>query len=145
MAGPTLIVSNTFYTISKFLYLATLSPILFWLVTQYFSNSVNVTDLVCQHFILLDANGNHKEDIIYDFYYDVLQLGGDTREWAKFAVFCLILATGNAISERGFSAMANVHTKLRSELGLDHVFGGMLAAFNGPSLSTLARSTVAVQ
>jgi hypothetical protein len=32
----------------------------------------------------MDAKGNHKEDVIYSFYYDLLQSAGDTWEWAKF-------------------------------------------------------------
>ena len=43
------------------------------------------------------------------------------------------MATGNAISERGFSAMSAAHTKSRSELGIKHVLGAMLAQFNGAS------------
>ena len=94
--------------------------------------SQNVTDLVLQCFTL-DENGNHKEDAIYEFYYELMKLGGGTCEWCKFSLFCLIIATGNAISERGFSAMSAVHAKSRSELGLPQVLVSVLVAFNGKS------------
>ena len=68
---------------------------------------------------------------IYEFYYELAKMGGETLEWCKFSLFCLIIATVNAISERGFSAMAGVHGKSRSELGLPHVLASMLVAFNG--------------
>ena len=97
-----------------------------------FMSSPAVGDLTPQCFVL-DENGNHDEAKIYDFYYELYKLGGDTIEWCKFALFCLIIATGNAISERGFSAMSAVHGKSRSELGLPQVLASMLAAFNGKS------------
>jgi hypothetical protein len=55
---------------------------------------------------VLGANGNHAEEQIYECYYELAKLGGETCEWCKFSLFCLIVATGNAISERGLSAMA---------------------------------------
>ena len=75
------------------------------------------------------------ENAIYTFYYELMKFGWDCYcyDWCKFALFCLIIATGNAISERGFSAMSAVHSKNRSELGLDQVFASMLVAFNGKS------------
>ena len=97
-----------------------------------FMTSQTVTDLVVQCFVL-DSNGNHDENAIYTFYFELMKFGGDCYEWCKFALFCLIIATGNAISERGFSAMSAVHSKNRSELGLDQVFASMLVAFNGKS------------
>ena len=81
----------------------------------------------------LDENGIHKEDVIYELYYELMKLGGDTYEWCKFSLFCLTIATGNAISERGFSAMGAVHATFRSELGLPQVLVSMLVAFNGKS------------
>ncbi len=77
-------------------------------------------------------NGDHDESQIYKFYYELYN-SGKFSEWVKFALFCLIMATGNAISERGFSAMSAAHTKSRSELGIQHVLGAMLAQFNGAS------------
>ena len=97
-----------------------------------FITSVSAADILGQCFVL-DANGNHAEEQIYEYYYELAKLGGETYEWCKFSLFCLIVATGNAISERGFSAMAAVHGKSRSELGLPHVLASMLVAFNGAS------------
>jgi hypothetical protein len=84
-----------------------------------FITSVSAADILGQCFVL-GANGNHAEEQkqIYEYYYELAKLGGGTYEWCKFSLFCLIVATGNAISERGFSAMAAVHGKSRSELGL---------------------------
>ena len=93
--------------------------------------SVDVADLVKECFVL-DKNGDHDESQIYKFYYELYN-SGKFSEWVKFALFCLIMATGNAISERGFSAMSAAHTKSRSELGIKHVLGAMLAQFNGAS------------
>jgi len=93
-------------------------------------SSPGVADVVGQCFVL-DEKGNHDEEKIYEFYYELAKMGGETLEWCKFSLFCLIIATGNAISERGFSAMAGVHGKSRSELGLPHVLVSMLVAFNG--------------
>jgi hypothetical protein len=41
--------------------------------------------------------------------------------------------TGNAISERGFSAMGAAHSKQRSELGYAQVFAHLMIGFNGPN------------
>jgi hypothetical protein len=56
-------------------------------------------------------------------------------------LFCLIVATGNAISERGFSAMAAVHGKSRSELAPPHVLASMLVVFNGASYKGFCEQT----
>jgi hypothetical protein len=80
-----------------------------------FLTSSTVNDLVAQCFVLHCNNGNHDENAIYEFYYELMKFGGDCQEWCKFALFCLIIATGNAISERGFSAMSAVHGKNRSD------------------------------
>ena len=95
-----------------------------------FMSSPGVADILGQCFVL-DEKGNHDEEKIYEFYYELAKMGGETLEWFKFSLFCLIIATGNAISERVFSAMAGVHGKSRSELGLPHVLASMLVAFNG--------------
>ena len=54
-----------------------------------------------------------------------------------FALFVLVFPTGNAIAERGFSAMGMgaTHTKQRSELGRDQVFANLIIGFNGPSVT----------
>jgi hypothetical protein len=46
------------------------------------------------------------------------------KPWALFALFVLVFPTGNAISERGFSAMGAGHSKQRSELGHAHAVEG---------------------
>ncbi len=38
------------------------------------------------------------------------------KPYALFALFLLVFPTGNAISERGFSAMGAIYTKPRSEM-----------------------------
>ncbi len=56
--------------------------------------------------------------------------------WALFALFVLVFPIGNAISERGFSAMGAAHSKLRSELSHAQVFAHLMLmiGFNGPSV-----------
>jgi hypothetical protein len=50
-----------------------------------------------------------------------MQLLPDIKPWAMFALFVLVFPTGNAISERGFSAMGTTHTIQRSELSREQV------------------------
>jgi hypothetical protein len=50
----------------------------------------------------------------------------------------LIFPTGNAIAERGFSAMGAVHTKLRSEMSREQVWAHMMIQYNGPTLAAYA-------
>ena len=64
-----------------------------------FLASPAVADLVLQFFVL-DDNGNHNESSIYEFYYELLKLGGDTYEWAKFSLFYLIIAIRNVGSHK---------------------------------------------
>ena len=52
-----------------------------------------------------------------------------------FALFVLVFPTGNAIAERGFSAMGATHTKQRSELCREQVFANLIIGFNGPSVT----------
>jgi hypothetical protein len=57
------------------------------------------------------------------------------KPWALLALFVLVFPTGNAISERGFSAMgAPAHSKLRSELSHAQVFAHLMIGFNEPSV-----------
>ncbi len=51
-----------------------------------------------------------------------------------FALFLLVLPTGNAISERGFSAQNATHSKQRSELSHEQTLATMMIGFNGPEL-----------
>jgi hypothetical protein len=55
-----------------------------------------------------------------------------------FSLFLLVFPTGNAISERGFSAMGAAHSKQRSELGHAQVFAHLMIGFNGPSVTEFA-------
>jgi hypothetical protein len=55
----------------------------------------------------------------------------DLKPWALFALFVLVFPTGNAFSERGFSAMGSTHTKQRSELSHAQVFAHLMIMFNG--------------
>ncbi len=55
----------------------------------------------------------------------------DLKPWALFALFVLVFPTGNAILERGFSAMGSTHTKQRSELSHAQVFAHLMIGFNG--------------
>ncbi len=65
--------------------------------------------------------------VIYTYYRELLQMP-DTKPWAFFALFTLVFPTGNAISERGFSAMgaSNSNSKQRSEMSRAEVFAHMI-------------------
>ena len=71
--------------------------------------------------------------LIYPYYRALMQMPG-LKPWALFALFVLVFPTGNAISERGFSAMGAAHSKLRSELSHAQVFAHLMIGFNGPSV-----------
>ena len=77
-------------------------------------------------------NGNVDQDTIYTFYGQLLA-HKNLRNWALFALFMLTFPTGNAISERGFSAMNSTATKGRSSLSIEEIFNTMIISFNGPS------------
>jgi hypothetical protein len=56
-----------------------------------------------------------------------------------FSLFLLVFPTGNALSERDFSAMAFLaHSKQRSELGHAQVFAHLMIGFNGPTVTEIA-------
>jgi len=55
------------------------------------------------------------------------------RDWALFALFLALFPTGNAISERGFSALNATNTKGRYSLGVKQALCTMIISFNGPS------------
>ena len=75
--------------------------------------------------------------LIYAFYRQLMQVP-DLKPWALFALFVLVFPTGNAISERGFSAMGSAHSKQRSELSHDQVFAHLIIGFNGPTVAEFA-------
>ena len=70
---------------------------------------------------------------IYSFYKELMDTPA-LAAWSFFALFLLVLPTGNALAERGFSAMGAAHSKNRSELSHEQVLAHMLIGFNGPSL-----------
>lgn len=78
------------------------------------------------------------ESKIYDLYWLVVQEMPESKCWAVFCLFLLVLTTGNAISERGFSAMSNVHTKSRSQLSVSQCRTNMIISFNGQSYAEFA-------
>jgi len=71
--------------------------------------------------------------VVYEYYRVLLQLP-EVAAWAFACLFLLIFPTGNAIAERGFSAMGAVHSTLRSEMGHEQVWAHMIVHFNGPKL-----------
>lgn len=77
--------------------------------------------------------------LIYAYYRMLLQQMPNLMPWAMFALFILVFPTGNAISERGFSAMGATHSKQRSELGHNQVFAHLMIGFNGPSVIEFAQ------
>ena len=78
--------------------------------------------------------------VIYTYYKELLQMPS-LKPWAFFALFLLVFPTGNAISERGFSAMGAAHSKERSELSDAQVFAHMVIGFNVPSVHEFAERT----
>ena len=75
--------------------------------------------------------------VIYPYYKELLQMP-DIKPWAFFALFILVFPTGNAISERGFSAMGATHSKQRSEMSHEQVVAHMIMGFNGPNVTEFA-------
>ena len=63
--------------------------------------------------------------VIYTYYRELLQMPA-LKPWAFFALSILVFPTGNAISERGFSAMGATHSKQRSEMSHAQVFAHMI-------------------
>jgi hypothetical protein len=79
------------------------------------------------------------ESKIYDLYWVVVQEMPEPNDWAVFCrLFMLVLTTGNAISERGFSAMSNAHTKSRSQLSVAQCRANMVISFNGQNYQDFA-------
>ena len=76
---------------------------------------------------------------IYAYYRQILENIPDMKPWAIFAIFLLVFPTGNAISERGFSAMGASHTKQRSELAHAQVFAHLIIGFNGPPINEFTK------
>jgi hypothetical protein len=95
--------------------------------------------------IATTTNGRKKKkksfahSVIYTYYRELLQMP-DVKPWAFFALSILVFPTGNAISERGFSAMGAIHSKQRSEMSDAQVFAHMIIGFNGPSVKNFAET-----
>lgn len=85
----------------------------------------------------LPRNKPFDYTIIYAYYKELLA-NIEVSTWCWFCLFCLVMPTGNAISERGFSAMGSTHGKGRSEMGNQQVFANMMIAFNGPTVTDFA-------
>ena len=87
-----------------------------------------------------NKNGQRPVDysLVYPYYRKLMQVMPDIKPWAMFALFVLVFPTGNAISERGFSAMASTHTKHRSEMRREQVFAHLMIGFNGPPVPEFA-------
>ena len=75
---------------------------------------------------------------IFTYYRQILQQMPDMKPWAIFALFVLVFPTGNAISERWFSALGAAHSKQRSEMGHAQVFAHLMIGFNGPTIDEFA-------
>jgi hypothetical protein len=72
-----------------------------------------------------------EHSVIYTYYKELI-VTPELAAWSFFSLFLLVLPTGNAVSERGFSAEGATHTQARSELSHEQVFARMMIGFNGP-------------
>lgn len=87
----------------------------------------------------MEARRLHPKDTDIHEFYDSLLSNGDLAHWCKFAALVLILPTGNAISESGFSIMAYTKNKYRNALGPYLLDAQLLAHANGPTVSDFAK------
>ena len=78
-----------------------------------------------------------EHGLIYPYYRMLMHMPA-LKPYALFALFLLVFPTGNAISERGFSAMGAIHTKQRSEMSHAQVLAHLILGFNGPSVPEFA-------
>jgi hypothetical protein len=84
-------------------------------------------------------NKPFDHSIIYSYYKQLLE-DRLVEPWAFFALFLLVFPTGNAMSERGFSAMKATHSKERSALSHEQTLANMVIEYNGPSVFEFAAS-----
>ncbi len=91
-----------------------------------------------------NKNGQRPIDysLVYPYYRKLMQVMPDVKPWAMFALFVLVFPTGNAISERGFSAMTGTHTKQRSEMRREQVFAHLMIGFNSPPVPEFAAQAI---
>ena len=97
------------------------------------------SEVCCDLWKELKADKSFEESHIYEYYKMILLQMPDMKPWALFALFVLVFPTGNAIAERGFSAMGAAHSKQRSEMGHAQVFAHMIIGFNGPPVKEFER------
>jgi hypothetical protein len=105
---------------------------------QAFKCSSRTPKLVEKYLRMDPKTKRVDESKIYDLYWVVVQEMPESKDWAVFCLFMLVLTTGNAISERGFSAMSNVHTKSRSQLSVAQCRANMVISFNGQNYQDFA-------
>jgi hypothetical protein len=77
--------------------------------------------------------------VVYSFYKELMETPA-LAAWSfllYFYFYLLVLPTGNALAERGFSAMGAAHSENRSELSpmSKQVLVHIPIGFNGPSIS----------
>jgi hypothetical protein len=77
--------------------------------------------------------------MIYSYYSQLLS-HKELRNWAFFALFLLLFPTGNAISERGFSAVNATNTKGRYAMSVKQSLATMIISFNGPTYEAFKQS-----
>ena len=87
-----------------------------------------------------NARGHNMDYAVVYTYYKALLSMPEISPWAFVCLFLLIFPTGNAVAERGFSAMGAVHSKRRSEMSHEQVWAHMMVQFNGPPLGTYAQT-----
>jgi len=91
-------------------------------------------DFFCNSPCVVEARRLHPKDTDIHKFYDSLLSNSDLTHWCKFAALVLILPTGNAISESGFSIMAYTKSKYRNALGPYLLDAQLLAHANGSSV-----------
>jgi hypothetical protein len=84
----------------------------------------------------LNARGHNMNYAVAYTYYSALLSMPEISPWAFVCLFFLIFPTGNAVAERGVSAMGAVHSKRRSEMSHEQVLAHMMVQFNGPPSGT---------
>jgi hypothetical protein len=89
------------------------------------------------HTVARYGRDSFDHTVVYPHYRSLIGML-DVEPWAFTCLFLLIFPTGNAIAERGFSAMGATHTKTRSGLSHEQVWANMMVQFNGPSLPVYA-------
>ena len=79
-----------------------------------------------------DPKGHWIQTNIYSFYEELMSFA-EFSIFAKFVLILLMLPTGNAISERGFSLMKNIISTKRNSISMEQAQIQHFIAFNGSS------------